>query len=88
MTDTDEQGLPEVVKFIAGGVECVAFILFDHYGLNMRTCLVNFKEKPTTNIEYLPDRARVTINDGQLWFDTTEQSAAEIEYLFESGKAP
>lgn len=80
--------IPEVVDFVANGVKCKAYVSFGERGLNMQSCHVNLGGSPKVAIEYLPGFTRVSINDGQLWFDTEEQSAAEIEALFESGKAP
>ena len=80
--------LPEVVDFISGGVPCKAFVAFGDRALNMRVCQINLGSSPKVHIEYLPGLTRVQINDGQVWFDTSEQSAAEIEALFETGKAP
>lgn len=79
---------PEVVRFESEGIKCIAFVSFGQRSLNMRSCLINLGEKVKTHIEFLPDRVRVVINDGQLWFDTSERSAVEIEALFETGKAP
>lgn len=81
--------MPETVKFQSNGNECIAVVAFGtEYSLNMVSCFINFKGKPKVQIEYLPHATRVQINDGQLWFDTDEVSAARIEQLFETGKAP
>ncbi len=78
---------PETVNFISEGVECVAAVIFKKiYTFNMRSCQITFKEKPNVNIEYIGDRVRVLINDGAIWFDTDELSAAKIEQLIELGE--
>lgn len=87
-TQQNDMAPPEVVSFESEGIKCKAFVLFGRRSLNMRSCLINLDKKVKTNIDYLPDRVRVTINDGQVWFDTSEDSAAAIESLFETGKAP
>lgn len=78
--------LPETVKFTVNGipkVQCVAAVMFGtHYLLNMGTCQINLEKKPQVNVEYLPHAARVSINDGAIWFDVDGQTAAEIEQLF------
>jgi hypothetical protein len=80
--------LPQTVEFKSDGKTCIAGILFGGaYMLNMATCVINFDQKPAVQIEYLPHGTRILINGGKLWFDTSEQSAAEIEYLFQTGKA-
>lgn len=80
--------LPQVVDFISGGVSCKAFVISDHRALNMGSCTINLGEKVQTNIEYLPGITRVMINDGVIWFDTSEASATAIEALFETGRKP
>ena len=80
--------MPEVVNFISGGVECIVYIAFEHRGLNMFSVILNLGDNPSVNIEYFPGTVRVTINDGDIWFDTSEESAAAIEHLFRTGKAP
>jgi hypothetical protein len=86
--EIDEILPPEVVDFVANDIRCKAFVAFGDCSLNMRTCLINLGKSPKVAIEYLPGFTRVTINNGEVWFDTTEQSATEIEALFETGKAP
>lgn len=86
--DSQENTQPAVVDFVVNEIRCKAFVAFDMRSLNMRSCLINLGKSPKVAIEYLPGFSRVTINDGALWFDTTEQSAAEIEALFETGVAP
>ena len=84
-----ELEMPETVKFTSNGVDCIAIVMFGtEYSFNMKTCQLNFKEKPNLQIEYLPHASRVSINDGEVWFDTDELSAAKIEQLFSTGKAP
>lgn len=83
MTETNT-----TVRFVSGGIECAAFCAAGHFGLNMRTCIINLGETVQINLEYLPDRCRVSINDGQVWFDTDEVSAARIEHLFQTGVVP
>jgi hypothetical protein len=81
--------MPETVKFESNGISCIAAVAFGtHYSLNMNACQINFKEKPKVHIEFFPHAARVQLNDGAVWFDTDEVSAAKIEQLFDSGKAP
>lgn len=89
MTDYDNSvPMPEVVEFTSEGVKGKAFVVFDMRGLNIKPCTINFEGIPTVDVEYLPTGCRVSINNGAVWFDTSEQSAAEIEYLFKKGKAP
>lgn len=82
MTDDHGLDLPEVVDFISEGIPCKAFVIVGKRGLNMRTCQIILDDAATINIEYLPDRTRVFINGGGLWFDTDSVSAARIEALF------
>lgn len=84
----DQAEMPEVVIFTSQGVECRAFVAFDNYGLNMRSCQVMFRQRPSVDIMDLPDATRVRINNGEVWFDTSGDSAAAIKALFETGKAP
>lgn len=84
---TGIDALPEVVEFECEGITCRAYVSFGQCGLNMRLCHINLGESPKVNIEYLPDRTRVIVNDGMIWFDTSGQSAAAIENLFQTGKA-
>jgi len=88
MSESEKLPMPETVKFVSERSLCVAFVLNEVYGLNMRSCQINLEGKPQVNIEYLPDRTRVLINGGNIWFDTDEQSATEIEALFLTGEAP
>lgn len=88
---TDESQIfpqPEVVDFVVNGILCKAFVAFEERSLNMRSCLIKLGKTPKVVIEYLPGLTRVTINDGHVWFDTSEISAAQIEALFETGKVP
>ncbi|TBW57421.1 hypothetical protein EZI54_07115 [Marinobacter halodurans] len=81
--------MPEVVTFDSGGQECKAFVVFGQtFGLNMRVCQLMFEEAPSVAIEYIPGAARVRLNNGLVWFDTDGDSAAAIEALFQTGKAP
>lgn len=79
--------LPETVNFTVdglSGVKCVAAVMFKtKYLLNMGTCIINFADKPKVSVEYLPHSARLSFNDGAVWFDVDGQAAAQIEKLFE-----
>src|SRR5690554_2249848 len=74
---------PNSIEFTAEGVKCIAFRLGSLYGLNMRTCVVNYQTRPDIQLEYLPSGTRVLINNGDMWFDTDGDSAAAIEELFQ-----
>lgn len=81
--------MPETVEFESDGIKCIAAVAFgSYYSLNMRACQINFKQKPKVHIEFFLHAARIQINDGAVWFDTDEISAAKIEQLFDTGKAP
>ncbi len=93
MSDSEDPiGLPEVVQFETSGSgrrKGRAFVVFgNHYGMTYQGMTLNFPEKPDVRIEYVPTGSRVVINEGLLWFDTDERSAAAIEYLYENGTAP
>lgn len=93
MSDSNDPiGLPEVVHFETCGPsrrKGRAFVVFgEHYGMTYQGMSLNFPGKPEVRIEYVPTGSRVVINDGLLWFDTDERSAAAIEFLFENGHAP
>ena len=93
---TDKLPMPEVVKFKASGhpnTECIFSVITfpgtkPMYMLNLKLATINFDAKPTIDIDYLPHSCRVRLNDGNIWFDTDEVSAARIEQLIETGKAP
>ncbi len=85
--------LPEVVKFEAEGVRCVAHVAFNMRGMTLRSCLINLGEGvPEISImELEPNRTRLTIqlpNDGNICIDTSLESAQAIQVLFETGVAP
>ncbi|MFT7292872.1 MAG: hypothetical protein ACI87Q_000718 [Pseudohongiellaceae bacterium] len=81
MPNIDDSGIPEVVTFLSGGQECKAFFLYEQMTLNMRTCTINLGKQPSIKIEHTGDICRVRINEGEIWFDTSEQSAEKIESL-------
>lgn len=89
MSESNELGMPEVVSFKANGFPCKAYCLFGQdYGLNMGSAVINFRSQPKVSLEYLPHAARVTLDEGLVWFDTDSDSAAAIESLFQTGRAP
>ena len=85
---SNEIDMPEVVTFLAGGVECKAFVMFgENYGLNLRTATVNFKKRaPDVELQPLDGFVRVMLNGGDVWLDTSAESAEAIRRLFEEGK--
>lgn len=85
--------MPEVVVFSSNSIACRAFIAFENFGLNMMSIQVNFESIPEIELLELNDEYRVILkgkNDNQcpsgVWFDTSEQSAKEIETLILTGK--
>ena len=82
---------PQAVKFSVQGhsnIECIAYVLYGQYGINFRLSQSIFNQPPEVEILHLDGFCRVRINDGQTWFDTSDESAMKIKQLFESGKAP
>lgn len=75
--------MPKTVKFRSQNANCVAFEVFGTYGLNMKSCQINFGEaRPTVEVQPIEDFWRVRLNDGQVWFDTDAESAGAIAELF------
>jgi|AntRauTorcE11898_2_1112593.scaffolds.fasta_scaffold03116_5 hypothetical protein len=75
--------IPNTVKFVSQGVECIAFETMGIYGLNMCSCAINFgKIKPKTEIQLLGEHYRVRLEDGLVWFDTDGKTAGAIADLF------
>lgn len=78
----------ETVAFTSQGIACRAYVVFVECGLTLGSCHVSLGSSPQTIIKDLPEaKARVVVDlgPGSISFDTSKDSAVQIQTLFKMG---